>query len=205
MTKDWVHGVGPSPVCQTLLQIVATAVITSSPPAWTSSSGMLSTQLISLSSMIVQQPPLLCERLGGHPLCLSGDSPVLTDLHCPCDCTAQCNNYYLHWFSISLSSARHFPELSWTVVAFFLLYSGQVFRELVCPLNVAFPRIFFNLTTLFSYLVFCCLFDVPRGVVVHLSVFLRFFRSKSFLSLFSPIVAQIKNCCCDPGGFFCCC
>ena len=43
MTKDWVHGVGHSPVCQILLQIVVRAVITSSPPAWTSSAGMLST------------------------------------------------------------------------------------------------------------------------------------------------------------------
>ena len=43
MTKDWVHGVGHSPVCQILLQIVARAVITSSPPAWSSSAGMLST------------------------------------------------------------------------------------------------------------------------------------------------------------------
>ena len=30
-------------------------------------------QLTSLSSMIVLQPPLLCEGWGGHPLCLSGD------------------------------------------------------------------------------------------------------------------------------------
>ena len=42
MTKDWVNGVGHSPVCQILLQIVVRAVITSSPPAWTSSAGMLS-------------------------------------------------------------------------------------------------------------------------------------------------------------------
>ena len=44
MTKDWVHGVGHSPVCQILLQIVVRAVITSSPLVWTSSAGMLSTQ-----------------------------------------------------------------------------------------------------------------------------------------------------------------
>ena len=35
----WVHEVGHSPVCQILLQIVVRAVITSSPPAWTSSAG----------------------------------------------------------------------------------------------------------------------------------------------------------------------
>ena len=40
MTKDWVHGVGHSPVYQVLLKIVVREVITSSPPAWTSSAGM---------------------------------------------------------------------------------------------------------------------------------------------------------------------
>ena len=43
MTKDWVHGVGHSPVRQILLQVVVRAGITSSPPAWASSAGMLST------------------------------------------------------------------------------------------------------------------------------------------------------------------
>ena len=43
MTKDWVHGVGHSPVCQILLQIVVSALITSSPPAWTRFDGMMST------------------------------------------------------------------------------------------------------------------------------------------------------------------
>ena len=47
MNKDWVHGVGSwtqsLSVCQILLQTVVRAVITPSPPAWTSSAGMLST------------------------------------------------------------------------------------------------------------------------------------------------------------------
>ena len=43
MTKDGVHGVGHSPVCQILLQIVVRAVITFSTHAWTISAGMLST------------------------------------------------------------------------------------------------------------------------------------------------------------------
>ena len=45
-------------------------------------------QPTSLSSMIVLQPPLLCEGWCGHPLCLSGGSPVLMDRHWPCDCKA---------------------------------------------------------------------------------------------------------------------
>ena len=90
MTKDWVHGVGRSPVCQILSQIVVRAVITSSPPAWTSSTGMLSTPAVfSISAMILLQPPLLCEGWGGHPLCLSGYSSVQMDFHWPCSCTAQ--------------------------------------------------------------------------------------------------------------------
>ena len=43
MTKDWVQVVSHSPICQILLQNVMRGVITSSPPAWTSSAGMLST------------------------------------------------------------------------------------------------------------------------------------------------------------------
>ena len=45
ITKDWVQGVGHSPVCQ-MLQFVARAVITSSPSAWTRSAGMLSTPAV---------------------------------------------------------------------------------------------------------------------------------------------------------------
>ena len=91
MTKDWVRGVGHSPICQILLQIVVRAVITSSPPGRTNSAGMLSTRADSLSPVIVLQPPLLCEGWDGHPPCLSGDSPVLMDLLWPYDCTAQCS------------------------------------------------------------------------------------------------------------------
>ena len=40
MTKDWVQGVGHTPVCQIFLQTVVRAVITSA-PAWTSSAGIL--------------------------------------------------------------------------------------------------------------------------------------------------------------------
>ena len=46
-----------------------------------------------------------------------------------------------------------------------LFHSGQVFYQLVCPLTVVLPQIFFNLTTLFSYPVFFTLFDAPPAVV----------------------------------------
>ena len=120
MTKDWVHGVGHSPVCQILLQIVVRAVITSSPPSPLLGPVLLECcqlQLTSLSSMIVLQPPLPFEGWVGHPLCLSGYSSVLMDLHWPCGCTAQ-SSILVHRFSICCSSVRHFPERSWTVVTF---------------------------------------------------------------------------------------
>ena len=117
MTKDWAHGVGHSPVCQILLQTVMRAVITSSPPAWTSSAGMLSTQAdfpffndctaastslrrMGLSSSV---SVLGQSSTDGSPLALWLYSSV---------------QYYVHRFSISGSSVRHFPERSRTIVAF---------------------------------------------------------------------------------------
>ena len=70
MSKDWVHGVDHSPVCQILLQIVVKAVITSSPLARTSSAEMHRLQLTSLPSVIVLEPELLCEGWGGIILCV---------------------------------------------------------------------------------------------------------------------------------------
>ena len=40
--SDWVHGVGHSPVLQILLQISVKTSVMVSPPAWTSSAGILS-------------------------------------------------------------------------------------------------------------------------------------------------------------------
>ena len=85
---------------------------------------------------------------------------------------------------------------------FSLFHSGQVFHQLVCPLTVVLPQLFFSLSTLFSYPVFFCLFRAPLDVVVHFPVFLKSFRFKSFLSQFSPSVTQIKNLCSDPVFFF---
>ena len=51
---------------------------------------------------------------------------------------------YLSFFS---------EALSWTILdssSFPLFHSGQVFHELVCPLTVVLPQIFFSLTTQFS-------------------------------------------------------
>ena len=140
MTKDWVHGVGHSPVCQILSQIVVRAMLHPLHLLGPVLLGCCRLQLASLSSTIVLQPPLLCEGWGGYPLCLLGDSSVmfstglvtvqLRAVFCP---SAQCLSFFCEAF-------RHFPERSWARVC-------QVFHELVCPLTDFLPQIFFNLTT----------------------------------------------------------
>ena len=86
------------------------------------------------SSTIVLQPPLLCEGWGGHPLCLSGDSSVLNNLHwlvvvqlravfCP---SVQYLSLFCEAFSWTILDSSRFP----------LFHSGQVFHQLVCPLTV---------------------------------------------------------------------
>ena len=67
----------------------------------------------------------------------------------------------VHRFSICRSPVRRFPERSLTVVVF-PCFSGQVFHQLVCPLTVVLPQIFFYLTTLFSYPVFFSSFHAQR-------------------------------------------
>ena len=69
-----------------------------------------------------------------------------------------------------------------------------VFHELVCPLTVVLPQIFFNLTTPFFYPVFFCLFHAPLDVVVHFPVFLRSLRfNRFFLNSILVWVLQITK------------
>ena len=58
ITSDWVHGVGHSPVLQILLQISLKTSIMVSPPAWTSSAGILSTPADLPFSMMLLQSQL---------------------------------------------------------------------------------------------------------------------------------------------------
>ena len=107
-----------------------------------------------------------------------------------------------HWVSFSKPSFDfNYSTRDFDSNSFSLFYSGQVFHELVCPLTVVPPQIFFNLTTLFSYPVFFCFFHAPLDVAVHFPVCLRSFRFKSLFSPFSPSVALIKNFCSDPDFF----
>ena len=89
---------------------------------------------------------------------------------------------------------------SWTILdssSFSLFHSGQVFHELVCPLTVVLPQIFFSVTTLFSFPVFFCLFHASLDVVVHFPVFLRSYRFKLFplyLVLNTKVWTTIQRC-----------
>ena len=117
MTKDWAHGVGHSPVCQILLQIVVRAVITSSPPAWTSSAEMLSTPADFPFFNDCTAASTSLRRMGWSPSVSvwgqfsTNGSPRALQLY-------SSEQYFVHRFSICRSSVRHFPERSWTVVAF---------------------------------------------------------------------------------------
>ena len=117
MTKDWVHGVGHSPVCQILLQIVMRVVIISSPPAWTSSAGMLSTPADFPFINDCTAASTSFQRIGwSSSVSVWGQfstdgSPFALWLY-------SSMQYSVHRFSISRSSVRHFPQRSWTVVAF---------------------------------------------------------------------------------------
>ena len=117
MTKDWVHGVGHSPVCQILSQIVMRAVITSSQPAWTSSAGMLLTPADFPFFNDCTAASTSLRRMGWSSYVsvwvqFSTDgSPLALWLY-------SSKQHSVHRFSICCSSVRHFPERSWTVVAF---------------------------------------------------------------------------------------
>ena len=200
LTKNWVHRVGHFPVCQILLQIIVRTVVTSSPPAWTSSAWMLSTQADFPFFSVCTAASTSLRRMGwsssvsvwgqsstdGSPLALWLYSSV---------------QYSVHRFSISCSSVRHFPKRSWTVVAFPCFTVVKSFMRWYALLLLFFLR-FSSISLHCSPVQFSfTLFHGSLDVVVHFPVFLRSFRFKSFLSQFSPSVAQIKNFCSDSGFF----
>ena len=117
MIKDWVHGVGHSPVCQIPLQIVVRAAITSSPPSWTSSAGMLSTpaDFPFFSDCTAASTSL---RMMGWSFSVSVWVQFSTDGSPLALWLYSSEQYSVHRFSIFRSSVGHFPERSWTVVTF---------------------------------------------------------------------------------------
>ena len=142
--------------------------------------------------MIVLQPPLLSEGWDGHPLCLSGDSSVLMDLHWSCSCTA------VHAFSICCSSVRHFPEQSWTVVAFLCVTVVKSFTSWCALLLLLFLR-FSSVSLHCSPIQFSFAFFMHLSIFFFTSLYIsdpsgsnRFFLCSLLLSHRSRISAVIQ-------------
>ena len=109
-------GIGHSPVCQILLQIVVRAVIMSSPPAWTSYAGMLSipADLPFFSDWAAASTSL---QWMGWMSSVSVWGQFRTNGSLLALWLYSSQQYSVHLFSISWF-ARHFPEWSLTEVAF---------------------------------------------------------------------------------------
>ena len=118
MNSDWVYDVGHSPVCQILLQIVVSASIMASPPACTSYTATLSAPADFSFFSDFTAASTSSRRMGsiyilddGGTFGISG-SPVVLWLY-------NSEQYSVHHlFSLSCSSVRQFPSVSWMVVAF---------------------------------------------------------------------------------------
>ena len=182
MTKDWVNGVGHSPVCQILVQIVVRAVITSSPPAWNSSAGMLSNQAgLPFFKDHTAASNSLQRKGRSSSVCALGQfsadgSPLAWRLY-------SSEQYSVHRSNISRSSVRHFSERSWRVVAFLCSTVVKSFTSWYALLLLFFLR-FSSVSLHCSTIQFSVLaFHAPHDVVVHFLVFLRSFRFESFLLL----------------------
>ena len=194
MTKGWVHGVGHSP------HIVVRAVITSFPPAWTSSAGMLSTpaDFPFFSDSTAASASL--RRMGWSSsvsvwLQFSTDgSPLALWLY-------SSEQYFVHRFSISRSSVRHFPELSWTVVAFPCFTVVKSFTSWYALLLLFFLR-FSSVSLHCSPIQFSFAFFMLLLMLLSASMYFSDpSGSNRFFSQLSPFVAQIKNFCSDTGFF----
>ena len=173
MTKDWVHGVGHSPICQILLQIVVRVVITSSPPAWTSSAGMLLTPADFPFFNDCTAASTSLRRMGWSSsvsvwVQFSTDgSPLALWLY-------NSEQYSVHRFSICRSSVRHFPERSWTVVVFPCFTVVKSFTSWYALLLLSFLK-FSSISLHCSPIHFFSLFHAPLDVV-HFLAFLISFR-----------------------------
>ena len=181
-TKDWVHRDGHFPVCQLLSQIVVRSVITSSPPAWTSSAGMLLTPAdfpffndYTAASTSLQRMGWSSSVSAWVQFSTNG-SPLALWLY-------SSEQYSVHQFSICHSSVRHFPERSCGPVVAFPCFTAVKSFTSWYALLLLFFLIFSSVSLHGSRL-----FHAPLDVVVHFLVLLRSFRLKSFLSQFSPSV-----------------
>ena len=199
MTKDWVHGVGHSPICQILLQVVLRAVITSSPPAWTSSAGMSSTPADFPFFSDCTAASTFLRRMG-WPSSVSvwvqfstDGSPLTLWLY-------NSEQYSVHQFSMCRSSVRHFPERSWTVVTSPCFTVVKSFTSLYAPLLLFFLR-FSSISLHCSPIQFFLAFFMHLLMLLFTSLYFSdpsgsnlFFLSSLLLSHRSRISAVIQVC-----------
>ena len=108
--------------------------------------------------------------------------------------------YSVHRFSICRSSVRHFPERSWTKIAFPCFTAVESFTSWYALLLLFFLRFSSISLHCFPFQVSFAFF-MHLLIVVHFLRLLRSFRFKSFLSQFSPFVAQIEYFGSDPVFF----
>ena len=115
ITSDWVQGVGHSPVCQILLQMLRSTSIMVSPPAWSSSAGMLSTPALFPGLSDFTSASTSSRRMGWLFMLVTGgcfgtsESPFALWLY-------SSEQYSVHLLRISSSSVRRIPFLSCMVV-----------------------------------------------------------------------------------------
>ena len=166
ITKDWVHGVGHSPVCQILLQIGMRAVITSSLPARTSSAGMLWTpaDFPFFSDHTAVSTSL---RRMGWSFSVSVWGQFSTDWSPLALYSSE--QYSVHRFSTCRSSVRHFPERSWTAVAFLCFTVVKSLTSWYALLLLFFLR-FSSIWPHCSPIQFSFALHTPPDVVVHFFV-----------------------------------
>ena len=122
------------------LQIVVRTVFTSSPPAWTSSAGMLSTPAdfpffndCSAASTSLRRMGWSSSMFVRGQFSTNG-SPLALYLY-------SSEQYSVHRFNICRSSLRHFPQRSWTVVAFFYFTVVKSFTSWYALLLLFFLRL----------------------------------------------------------------
>ena len=151
--------------------------------------GCCQLKLTSLSCIIVLQPPLLCGGWDDHFLCLFRDGSVPMDLRWPL-LLYSAEQYSVHQFSTCRSSLRHFPERSWTVVAFPCFMVVKSFTSWYALLLLFFLR--FS-----SISLHCSPVQFSLAFFMHLLIL----QVQIVLAHFSPFVSQIKNLYSDPGSF----
>ena len=156
MTKDWVHGVGHFHIYQILLQIVMRTAIKSSPPAWTK----FCRNVVDSSWL-----PFL-QWLYGSLHVFAKDRVLALWLYTSEQCSA-------HRLSSCRSSVRHFPERSWTVVAFPCFSVSRVDTPSYCCSSSDFLQSHY--TVLLSTFLFAFFMHL---LMLFTSFFLFFFEKK---------------------------